>query len=240
MRLNDKVALVTGAAQGIGRAIAERFAEEGAYVYVGDIKQPDEPFESERITFVPLDVANQADWDRVLREVLQRHGQIDVLVNNAGIIVYESLADIAPDAWQRALAINQTGTLYGMQAVLPAMRQRQRGSIINLSSIWGKVAVSGAVAYHATKGAVLMMTKNAAITYAREGVRVNSLHPGIIATPLIKGQPADLNDGVVAATPMGRMGEPREIANGALFLASDEASFMTGAELVIDGGYTGQ
>jgi NAD(P)-dependent dehydrogenase (short-subunit alcohol dehydrogenase family) len=138
------------------------------------------------------------------------------------------------------VAVNQTGVFLGMKTVAPVMRENGGGSIVNSSSIWGNVAVPGAHTYHATKGAVRNMTKNAAMTYATEGIRANSLHPGIINTPLVQAQAEDVNEFVVGMTPMGRMADPREIAYGVLFLASDESSFMTGAELVIDGGYTAQ
>jgi NAD(P)-dependent dehydrogenase (short-subunit alcohol dehydrogenase family) len=163
-----------------------------------------------------------------------------VLFSNAGIIVYEPIEELELASWERVIGVNQTGVFLGMRAVAPVMRAQGGGSIINVSSIWGNVAVAGAHAYHATKGAVRNMSKNAALTYATEGIRVNSLHPGIINTPLVQAQDPSINEAVVGATPMGRMAEPREIAYGVLFLASDESSFMTGAELVIDGGYTAQ
>ena len=138
------------------------------------------------------------------------------------------------------MAVNQTAVFFGMRAVIPNMLERKAGSIINVSSIWGQAAVPGGHVYHATKGAVCMMTRNAAITYVKQGIRVNSILPGFIDTPLTQAQDPAINEFVVAATPMGRAGTPREIANGCLFLASDESSFMTGADLVIDGGYLAQ
>ena len=153
-----------------------------------------------------------------------------------GIIAYEPMHDLSLAAWTKVIAVNQTGVFLGMREVIPAMRRQKAGSIINISSIWGSAAVPGAHAYHATKGAVGIMSKNAAITYVGDGVRVNSLHPGFIDTPLTRAQDPAVNAYVVSLTPMKRAGTPREIANGCLFLASDESSFMTGAELVIDGG----
>lgn len=240
-RVAGKVALVTGGAQGIGRATAELLAEEGAAaVVVGDVKEPSEPFGSERVEFVRHDVSDPESWKEVVAGIVDRHGRLDVLFNNAGIIAYEPIEDLDLEAWNRVVGVNQTGVFLGMKYAAPAMRENGGGSIINSSSIWGNVAVPGAHTYHATKGAVRNMTKNAAMTYATENIRANSLHPGIINTPLVQSQAEDINEFVVGMTPMQRMADPREIAYGVLFLASDESSFMTGAELIIDGGYTAQ
>jgi NAD(P)-dependent dehydrogenase (short-subunit alcohol dehydrogenase family) len=239
MRLNEKVALVTGASRGIGLGVVVRFAEEGAIVFAGSTSNPSGVYPSS-VTGVLLDVAKEADWHRVIGDILAKHGRIDVLVNNAGIIAYEPLQELSLEAWAKVIAVNQTGVFLGMREVVPTMRRQKSASIINISSIRGNAAVPGAHAYHATKGAVNTMTKNAAITYVGDGVRVNSLHPGFIDTLLTRSQDAAVNEFVVAATPMKRAGTPREIANGCLFLASDESSFMTGAELVIDGGYLAQ
>ena len=173
-------------------------------------------------------------------DVVQRHGRVDVLVNNAGIIAYEALDELELADWHQVIAVNQTGVFLGMKAVVPSMLANGAGSIVNVSSIWGNAAVAGAHAYHATKGAVRNMSKNAAITYAERGIRVNSLHPGFIATPLTDAQDAAVNEWVVGQTPMRRAGRPEEIAAAALFLASDESSFVTGSELVVDGGYLAQ
>lgn len=239
MRLKGKVALVTGASRGIGLAIVERFAEEGATVIAGSTSNPAGVY-PQGVEGVVLDVSREEDWKRVVSAILEEHGHIDVLVNNAGIIVYELAHELSLEDWNRVLGVNQTGIFLGMREVIPAMKAQKSGSIINVSSIWGIAAVPGAHVYHATKGAVGMMTKNAAITYVADGIRVNSLHPGFIDTPLTQSQDPAINEYVVSITPMKRAGRPREIANGALFLASDESSFMTGAELVIDGGYLAQ
>ncbi|VXC14836.1 MULTISPECIES: glucose 1-dehydrogenase [Burkholderiaceae] len=236
-RLKGKVALITGAAQGIGLTVAQTFAREGATVIAADIKASD----SKEFDIEQLDVSSPADWSRVVESVIAKHGRIDVLVNNAGIVYcYETLDGTDLDSWQKVLSVNLTGSFLGIQAVLPSMRGMRKGSIINFSSMWGIVGTAGAAAYAAAKGGVRNMTKNAAVTYAPENVRVNSVHPGLIRTPLVTSQSDDLNGEIIAKTPMGRMGTPEEVANVCLFLASDESSFMTGAELVIDGGYLAQ
>jgi NAD(P)-dependent dehydrogenase (short-subunit alcohol dehydrogenase family) len=241
-RLAGRIALITGGARGIGRATAELFAAEGAHVIATDVGAPSPEFASPEITFTHMDVASEADWKSVVSDIVASHGTIDILVNNAGIggsqavIDRESLVD-----WNRVVAVNQTGVFLGMREVIPHMRVRRCGSIVNFSSIWGISAVAGAAAYHATKGAVRNLTKNAAVTYAADGIRVNSIHPGIVATPMVLDeQPKSVSDAVIAATPLKRMAQPRELAYGCLFLASDESSFVTGAELVIDGGYLAQ
>lgn len=239
MRLEGKVALVTGASRGIGLGIVERFHEEGAIVYAGSTSNPEGVY-PEGVTGVKLDVANEDDWTSVVGQIIAEHGRIDCLVNNAGIAVYDGVADGSTENWRKVLGVNQDGVFFGMRAVIPHMQEKKSGSIINISSIWGKGAVPGAHAYHASKGAVIMMTKNAAITYVGDGIRVNSVHPGFIDTPLTQAQAPEINAYVIGLTPMGRAGTPREIANGCLFLASDEASFITGSELVIDGGYLAQ
>ena len=238
-RVDAKVCIVTGGGRGIGLAAAQLLAEEGAIVVVADLEEAVEPL-GDRMSFARLDVTDPDGWQRLVDDVVEAHGRIDVLFNNAGIIAYEPIEELELASWERVIGVNQTGVFLGMRAVAPVMRAQGGGSIINVSSIWGNVAVAGAHAYHATKGAVRNMSKNAALTYATEGIRVNSLHPGIINTPLVQAQDPSINEAVVGATPMGRMAEPREIAYGVLFLASDESSFMTGAELVIDGGYTAQ
>jgi NAD(P)-dependent dehydrogenase (short-subunit alcohol dehydrogenase family) len=236
-RLDGKVALVTGAAQGIGKAIAERFSKEGAVVVATDVKAPPAGKPAGGIEFHMLDVTVPEDWSRVVDAMLAKHKRIDALVNNAGIVFsYAPIHETSLEDWDKVVGVNQKGTFLGMRAVLPAMIKQHGGSIINISSIWGVVGASGVAAYQAAKGAVRTMTKNAAITYAKHNIRANSIHPGIIWTPLIEAQDKAITDSLVADTPLGRLGQADEIASGALFLASDESAFVTGIELPIDGG----
>ena len=239
MRLRGKVALVTGAASGIGHAVSELFATEGATVFASDIASPATPY-SDGIEIIPLDVTSEGDWKTAVDVVSKKTGRLDVLINNAGIIAYEPLHELDMIAWMKMIAVDQTGVFLGMREAIRVMRPQKSGSIVNISSIWGSSAVAGAHSYHAVKGAVRNMSKNAAMTYVADGIRVNSVHPGFIHTPLTDAQAADLNEAVIAATPMKRGGKPMEVAYGCLFLASDEASYVTGAELVIDGGYLAQ
>lgn len=239
MRLKGKVALVTGAARGIGHAVAELFRQEGATVYASDLAWGN-PAYSDGIKALTLDVTREDDWVNGVGKIVHECGRLDVLVNNAGIIAYEPLHDLDLKNWLQMIAVDQTGVFLGMREAVRVMRPQKAGSIVNLSSIWGSAAVAGAHAYHAAKGAVRNMSKNAAMTYVTEGIRVNSVHPGFIHTPLTDAQAPELNAVVIAATPMKRGGRPIEVAQGCLFLASDEASYITGAELVIDGGYLAQ
>ena len=239
MRLHGKVALVTGAASGIGHAVVELFAKEGARVFAADIASPRTPF-SAGIEAMRLDVSSEAQWSSAVEQVVAQAKRIDVLINNAGIIAYEPLHELGLEAWHKMIAVDQTGVFLGMREVVRVMRKQKSGSIVNISSIWGSAAVSGAHSYHAAKGAVRNMSKNVAMTYVSEGIRVNSIHPGFIDTPLTQTQDATLNKAVIDATPMKRAGRPSEIAYGCLFLACDESSYITGAELAIDGGYLAQ
>lgn len=238
MRLEGKIAIVTGGARGIGRATAELFAEEGATVYVADVSAGD-AFESDAVTFVEHDVTDEASWAALVERVIAETGRVDILFNNAGGVgSYEPIDTIALDDWQRIMDLNVNGTFLGIRAVVPHMKKAGKGSIVNVSSIWGIAGAAGVSAYTASKGAVRLMSKNVALSYVGDGIRCNSVHPGIIATPMIAAQDDGITAGIVAATPMKRLGDPREIAYGVLFLASDESSYVTGAELVIDGGFT--
>lgn len=235
MRLREKVAVVTGAASGIGHAIATLFAEEGAIVYATDIALGE--FDS-RIMPVRHDVAVAEQWQDVVARVEREQGRLSILVNNAGIVgSYEGIETVSLEDYNRVIAINQTGVFLGMRYCAPLMRRGGAGSIINISSIWGLVGAAEVAPYQASKGAVTLMTKNAAMTFAPV-IRANSIHPGIVWTPLIERQDPAISQSLVEMTPLKRMGQPREVAYAALFLASDESSYVTGAQLVVDGGYT--
>lgn len=238
-RLSDKVALITGAGRGIGLAITELFAEEGATVIATDLDLPSQlDIGAGGVTWQELDVTDPRAWRAASERIVLEHGRLDVLVNNAGVVQsYAPIDETDLDAWHQVIAINQTGTFLGMKAAIPLMRRAKGGSIVNVSSMWGIVGAAGVAAYQASKGAVRTLTKNAAITYASEGIRANSLHPGIIDTPLVRNQDADLTQALVDDVPLGRIGTPRDVAYGALYLAGDESSYVTGLELVIDGGY---
>jgi NAD(P)-dependent dehydrogenase (short-subunit alcohol dehydrogenase family) len=239
MRLQGKIAVVSGAAAGIGLATAERLAAEGAIVFAGDIGHA-VASDSGNIRRRPLDVRDLASWQLLADEVAAAGGA-DILVNNAGMVgTYASITEVDIADWHAVIAVNQTGVFYGMRVFIPQMLQRGGGSIVNVSSIWGAVGAAGVAPYTASKGAVTQITKNGALTYARNNIRVNSVHPGLIATPMIAAQDQAISDGVIAATPMGRIGQPAEVANVILFLASDEASYVTGAQVMVDGGYTTQ
>lgn len=235
MRLSGKVAIVTGAASGIGRAIADLFAEEGALVYATDVAVRDA---AERIHVVEQDTSREDGWAALMRRIEADQGRLDILVNNAGIVgTYDTITDVGMDDYHRVIAINQTGFFFGMRHAIPLMQRGGKGAIVNVSSIWSLIGAVGVAPYQASKGAVTILTKNAALTYAPT-IRANSIHPGAILTQIIERQDDAMNRQLIADTPLRRMADPREVAYAALYLASDESAFVTGAELVIDGGYT--
>ncbi|MBE3561531.1 MAG: glucose 1-dehydrogenase [Ktedonobacteraceae bacterium] len=247
-RLTGKVALISGAARGQGAAEAKLFAREGARVVAGDILVEESQALARSIrdnggeaTFVKLDVTSEESWKAAVETALSTYGRLDILVNNAGILSLTGVEETTLEQWNRVLAINATGVFLGMKYSIPALRKSGGGSIINISSIWGIGGVGASIAYQASKGAVRTMTKSAAMQYIKEGIRVNSVHPGIITTPMVTGGvPEEMRKAIIAATPIGREGQPEEVANVVLFLASDEASFVTGAEYLVDGGYLAQ
>lgn len=233
-RLQGRVAIVTGASRGIGEGIAVAMAAEGATVIACDVL----PFESDALTECrQLDVLDEAGWERLIADVEAAYGAPSILVNNAGVTAPEGIVETSLQTWDRVTGVDQTGVFLGMRAVIPAMRAAGGGSIINISSICGAAAVPGIAAYHAAKGAVLTLTKNAAITYAPDLIRANAILPGWIATPMTAGQTDEMNGVFLDATPLGRPGSPADIAGAAVFLASDEAAFITGVDLPVDGGY---
>ena len=246
MRLEGKVAVVTGATGGIGAAISRRFAREGAKVVASDLQTSLGEQLVETIVgaggealFQVLDVTSEEDWARVLQETSSRFGGLDILINNAGIFQRKDLLDISPDEWDRMMDTNAKGTFLGLRATIPLMRERGGGAIVNMSSIAGIRGAKGAPHYGASKGAVRLLTRATAQRYAPDGVRCNSLHPGPIETDMgYAAWPESERATRLAQMPMGRYGTPDEIANAALFLASDEASYMTGAEMIVDGGTT--
>jgi NAD(P)-dependent dehydrogenase (short-subunit alcohol dehydrogenase family) len=245
-RVDGKVALISGAARGLGASQAVLFAREGAGVVLGDIL--DEPgqqvAESIRAAggnavYVHLDVTSEADWRNALHVTLERFGSLNVLVNNAGVPLRKTLLDTSEQEWDEVLAINLKGAFLGTKVAIPALRQAGGGSIINMSSVSGIIASTGA-AYGASKGAVRLLTKSTALTYAKDGIRCNSVHPGPMDTEVNRESQLDAAKWAerMRNVPLGRIGQPVEVAYGVLYLASDESSYVTGSELVIDGGST--
>jgi 3alpha(or 20beta)-hydroxysteroid dehydrogenase len=242
-RLSGKVAIVTGGARGQGEAEARLFAAEGASVVITDLLAKEGKTVATEIQglFMPHDVSDEAAWQQVVRQTLEAHGRIDVLVNNAGIFRRGSLRTTTLAEYRKMIDVNQIGVFLGMQAVAPTMIEQKSGSIVNISSIAGFLAAAGAIAYGASKWAVRGMTKAAAIELAKFGVRVNSIHPGMIDTDMmteVTGGDAERFERLERTVPMGRVADPKEVAKLALFLASDESSYSTGSEFIIDGGVT--
>jgi cyclopentanol dehydrogenase len=246
-RLKGKVALISGGARGQGAAEARLFAGEGANVVIGDVlddlckKTADEINSKsgrQTVAAVHLDVTRAADWRAAVDACGRQFGGLDVLVNNAGIANMKGVEETSEEEWDSVVNINQKGVWLGMKAAVPAMRQRGGGSIINISSIFGIIGSSGSAAYHGTKGAVRLLTKAAAVQYAPDKIRVNSVHPGVIMTPMVDVVPRAELQPIIDMAPMKRGAQPEEVGWCVVFLASDEASFVTGAELVVDGGYT--
>lgn len=233
--LTGRVALVTGGAQGIGHAVATALADAGATVTATDIR--DQSDLGDHIRTRSHDVTDPARWEAVVDEIESTYGRLDILVNNAGVSGYDQLHELSLREWNRIVAINQTGVLLGMRQSLRLMRAQRSGAIVNVSSICGAASVAGVAAYHASKHAVLTMTKNAAVSYAREGIRANAVLPGWIRTPLTLGQTDELNGAFLDATPIAGGGEPRDVAAAVRFLVSDSARFVTGVDLPVDGGY---
>ena len=250
-RLQGKVALVTGGSKGIGKAIVERFAEEGAKVVFTAIeKEAGDALEKElipdRLVFMQQDVSKKEDWDRIINATISKFGKINIIVNNAGIGVFSNIEKMDEKNWNATIGVNLTGTMWGVTYGIQAMKNNhEKNSIINLCSVEGLIGDPDLLAYNASKGGVRLLTKSAALHCAREGydIRINSVHPGYVDTPLVanleKTDPK-VADHLVSLHPMGRLAKPIEVANMSLFLASDESSFSTGSEFIVDGGYTAQ
>lgn len=246
-RLAGKVALISGGASGIGAAHVRVFVAEGAKVVAGDIQEEMGRAVVEEVNkhggtakFVHLDVTKEQDWLNAVYTAASDFGKLTTLINNAGIYWPQGIEAETMEGWNKMIAVNQTGVWLGMKTTIPAMRNAGGGAIVNISSLYGLIGSPSSIAYHATKGAVRIMSKAAALEYARQGIRVNSIHPGQIETPILAGLTPEQNEQIKAATPLGRMGKPEEIAFGSLYLCSDEAAFTTGIELVIDGGWFAQ
>jgi NAD(P)-dependent dehydrogenase (short-subunit alcohol dehydrogenase family) len=248
-RLKGKVAIITGAALGIGSACARRMSEEGAAVAILDLHDAEGKALADQLgaqaRYWHCDVAKEAEVKRVFSEAEAHFGRIDILVNNAGVSgANKPTHELTEAEWDFVQSINVKGVFFGTKYAIPALRRAGGGSIINLSSIYGLVGAADAPPYHASKGAVRLMSKNDALLYAPDKIRVNSVHPGFIWTPMVQnfvnesGAPEETKTAVAALHPLGHLGDPDDIAWGCVYLASDEAKFVTGSELVIDGGYT--
>ena len=250
MRLKDKVAFISGGARGMGASEGRVFAQEGAKVVLGDLREElgrevaREICESGgEAIFVHLDVASEESWQKAIATTVERFGKLDILVNNAGITASGGVLETTVETWDRIMDVNAKGVFLGTKVAIPEMRKAGGGSIVNISSQMGLVGSDmGSPAYNASKGAVHIFTKSAALRHVKEGIRINSVHPGPIDTPMLNEGFVDPSreTKVINNTPMGRRGEPEEVAWGVLYLASDEASYVTGAALVIDGGYIAQ
>ncbi|QPO21794.1 glucose 1-dehydrogenase [Pseudomonas sp. Y39-6] len=246
-RVQDKVIIVTGGAMGMGQSHSELLASHGAWVFVADMN-----VELGQTTvagirksggkadFLKLDVTNEADWHAAVDQVIERAGRIDVLINNAGILILKPVQDTTNEDWDRTFDVNARSVFIGTRTVIPFMKKAGKGNIVNVSSIYGLVGAPGASAYQASKGAVRMFTKSCAVDLAPFNIRVNSVHPGVIETQMTRDLLADsvIRTALLGPTLLKRPAQPIEVSQAVLFLASDESSFVHGAELVVDGGYT--
>jgi NAD(P)-dependent dehydrogenase (short-subunit alcohol dehydrogenase family) len=248
-RLKGKVALISGGARGQGAAEARLFVDEGAKVVVGDVLDDQAASLAKEInaktprsvTAIHLDVTRGADWRNAVATCEREFGGLDILVNNAGIFNTAGLEDTSEELWEAIVNINQKGVWLGMKEAIAAMRKRGSGAIINISSVAGLTGSTGSTAYHGTKGAVRLLTKAAAVQYGPDHIRVNSVHPGLINTTMIDIIPKEQRDHIVnSVVPLRREGTPEDVAKLVLFLASDDSSYCTGAEFVVDGGLTAQ
>ena len=247
MRLAGKVAIITGAASGMGAATARRFAREGATVVIADMLEAEGKQVAQEIVtanghaeFMKLDVTDEANWRQVVADTVAAHGKLDILVNNAGISGSAVTDTLETPMWDKLMEVNGRGTFLGIKFAVPEMQRNGGGSIVNLSSISGVVGQNRIhIGYNASKGAVRTLTKSVAVQYGRDNIRCNSIHPGLMPAMRTSGATADpaFRGKMLESVPLGRSGEADEVANAVLFLASDEASYITGAELYVDGGY---
>ena len=248
MRLENKVAIITGAGGGMGAEEARLFAREGAHVVIADIwdeggTQVAASIQDagQRAEFVHTDVTQQADWESLLDATLSEFGRLDILVNNAGLSSTSQSDPLSVEGWNTIMGVNSTGVFLGTRQAIPTMLEQGGGSIVNISSIMGFVGSGGHPAYHASKGAVRIFTKAIAVAYGPQGIRANSVHPGFMPPMRSGGASGDAaRERAARITPLRRIGELIDVAHGVLFLASDEAAFVTGTELVIDGGFIAQ
>ncbi|MFN6933966.1 MAG: SDR family NAD(P)-dependent oxidoreductase [Tsuneonella sp.] len=247
-RLAGKCALISGGASGLGEAQAILYAREGAAVLVGDVQAArgeavaaairDEGGAAE---FVSLDVTDAASWSAAVARAVDRFGKLTTLVNNAGIFHPGGITAETREGWDRMVAVNQTGVFLGMQAAVPALLAAGNAAIVNISSLYGLIGSANAIAYHASKAAVRVMGKAGALEFARQGIRVNTIFPGQIKTPILGDITPEQDAAIKASIPMGRVGDPMDVAYASLYLASDEARYVSGAELWVDGAwYAGQ
>jgi NAD(P)-dependent dehydrogenase (short-subunit alcohol dehydrogenase family) len=239
-RLQGRAVLISGGARGQGAAHGRRLAEEGAGVLLGDVLENEGQAHADalraaglKVHFLRLDVTSPRDWKTAVADAEGRFGRLDIVVNNAGIVRVAPVAEETDDGWEGTMAVNATGVFYGMRAAIPALRRAGGGSIINVASIYGPVGAPGYVAYTASKAAVIAMTKVAALEHAADRIRVNAICPGPVRSPMSETE----GDASVDVTPLRRRAEPEEISTAVAFLASDDAAYVTGAELAIDGGY---
>ena len=249
MRLRDKVCLISGGAKGLGAAQARILAQEGGLVAIGDLLEKESSELVNEISIgcpnaisMRLDVTSEKDWTEVIDSVIKKFGRLDVLVNNAGIYQRATVDETTADDWDNLMNVNARGVFLGTRAAIPVMKHNGSGSIINISSIAGLVGSMTQAAYNASKGAVRLLTKATAIQYAKDGIRANSIHPGLMETDMLTQVLPSTNDREhrLEITPIPRFGTPADVAYGVVFLASDESSYVTGTELVIDGGLTAQ
>lgn len=243
-RMAGKVALISGGASGLGAAQATLFAREGAMVMIGDLQEALGAQVAKAICdaggaakFIRLDVTSFASWTAAVQATVAAYGKLTTLVNNAGIFHPGGVETESEEGWAKMIAVNQTGPFLGMKAAVPELLKSGNAAIVNISSLYGLIGSPDAISYHASKAAVRVMSKGAALEFAKKGIRVNTIFPGQILTPILGNVSAEQHAAIKASIPMGEMGDPMDVANGSLYLASDEAKYVSGAELCIDGAW---